>query len=132
MSAKKLQMKRTQPGEGRGRRQVAEKYLEVATVISVEDGAAINVCVSVAVLAGIAAGDAICSAALGERYSGSDHETAADVLARVDDKLGKSLRDLIKLKSTSHYGFDLLSPAQRRTALRCAGALVDEARLRQP
>lgn len=132
MSPKKLQTKKTQPGEGRGRRQVAEKYLEVAKLIDSEDGAAINVCVGVAVLAGIAAGDAICAAALGERSSGQDHEAAADVLARVDRKLGKLLRDLVTLKSMSHYGFGLLSPAQRRTALRGATALVADARIRQP
>ena len=132
MSPRKLQTKKTQPGEGRGRRQVAEKYLEVATLIDSEDGAAVNVCVGVAVLAGIAAADAICAAAHGERYSGQDHEAAADLLTRVDKDLGKLLRDLIRLKSTSHYGFGLLSPAQRRTALRCATALVADARLRQP
>jgi hypothetical protein len=72
MSPKKLQTRRVDPGEGRGRRQVAEKYLEVANLIDSEDAAAINVCVGVAVLAGIAAADAICAAALGERYSGPD------------------------------------------------------------
>ena len=132
MSPKRLTTKATQPGEGRGRRQVAEKYLEVANLIDSEDGTALNVCVGVAVLAGIAAGDAVCAAALGERYSGQDHEAAADVLSRVDPKLGKQLRDLVTLKSISHYGFGLLSPAQRKTALRCASALVAEARLRQP
>ncbi len=55
MSPKKVQTSRVQPGEGRGRRQVAEKYLEVASLIDSEDGTAINVCVGVAVLAGIAA-----------------------------------------------------------------------------
>ena len=83
MSPKRLTTKATQPGEGRGRRQVAEKYLEVANLIDSEDGTALNVCVGVAVLAGIAAGDAVCAAALGERYSGQDHEAAADVLSRV-------------------------------------------------
>jgi hypothetical protein len=102
-------VKATRPGEGRGRRQVAEKYLDVANLIDSEDGAAINVCVGVAVLAGIAAADAICAAALGERYSGQDHEAAAEVLARVDPILGKYPRDLLTLKTTSHYGFGLLS-----------------------
>ena len=59
MSPKRLTTKATQPGEGRGRRQVAEKYLEVANLIDSEDGTALNVCVGVAVLAGIAAGDAV-------------------------------------------------------------------------
>jgi hypothetical protein len=132
LSPKKVQTRRVQPGEGRGRRQVAEKYLEVASLIDSEDGTAINVCVGVAVLAGIAAADAICAAALGERYSGPDHDIAVEVLSRVDSKLGKQLRDLVTLKTTSHYGFSLLTPSQRKTAIRCATALVADARLRQP
>ena len=56
---------------------------------------------------------------VGERYSGQDHDAAAEVLGRVDLRLGKLLRDLVTLKTTSHYGFGLLSPAQRRPALRC-------------
>lgn len=132
MSPKKVETRLTQPGEGRGRRQVAEKYLEVANLIDSEDGTAINVCVGVAVLSGIAAADAISAAALGERSTGQDHADAAEVLGRVDPKLAKQLRDIITLKSASHYGFGLLSPAQRKTALRCATALVAEARLRQP
>ena len=132
MSPKKLPTKRTQPGEGRGRRIVAEKYLEVAELIDTEDGASINVCVGVAVLAGIAASDAICAAALGERYSGQDHDTAADLLQRVDPALGKQLRDLVAMKNTSHYGHHLLSAKNRKSALRGATSLVDEARLRQP
>jgi hypothetical protein len=132
MSPKKVQTTATKPGEGKGRRQVAEKYLEVAQLIDAEDGAAINVCVGVAVLAGIAAADAVCAAALGERYSGPDHDMAVEVLGRVDSKLGKQLRDLVSLKNISHYGFNLLSGSQRKTALRCAASLVAEVRLRQP
>jgi hypothetical protein len=132
MSPKAVQTRTTQPGEGRGRRQVAEKYLEVAMLIDSEDGTAINVCVGVAVLAGIAAADAICAASIGERYSGSDHFAAADVLGRVSAKLGKQLRELVTLKATSRYGHGLLSAAQRKTALLCASALVADARLRQP
>jgi len=111
---------------------VAEKYLQVARLIDSEDGTAINVCVGVAVLAGIAAADAICAAALRERYSGQDHLAAAELLARVEPKLGKLLRDLVTLKNHSHYGFGLLSPEQRAAAMRNATSLVAEARLRQP
>lgn len=98
MSPMKLQTKKTNAGEGRGRRQVAEKYLEVAELIDSEDDTALNVCVGVAVLAGIAASDAICAAALGERYSGEDHDAAADLFGRVDPKLGKALHDLVALE----------------------------------
>lgn len=132
MSPKKLPTRNVQSGEGRGRRMVAEKYLDVAELIDSEDGAAINVCVGVAVLAGIAAGDAICAAALGERYAGQDHVAAAELLERVDPTLGKQLRDLVAMKSVSHYGHGLLTPRNRSSALRCARALVVEARLRQP
>ncbi len=132
MSPRKLQTKKTNVGEGRGRRQVAEKYLEVAELIDSEDGTAINVCVGVAVLSGIAASDAICAAALGDRYSGEDHDAAADLLGRVDPKLGKALHDLVALKGESHYGAALLTANDRKKALRCATTLVDEARLRQP
>lgn len=132
MSPKRLQSRTTNPGEGRGRRIIAQKYVEVANLIDSEDGTAINVCVGVAVLAGIAASDAICAAALGERYAGDDHDAAADLLARVDPKLGKYLRDLVALKGHSHYGFALLTVRERRKALRCATALVDEAHRRLP
>lgn len=59
MSPSKLSTRPADKGWGRGRARVAEKYLEVAGVVDDEDGAAINVCVGLAVLAGIAAGDAI-------------------------------------------------------------------------
>ena len=132
MTPKKLPLKDISKTEGRERRRVAEKYLEVAELISSEEGVAINVAVGVAVLAGIAASDAICAAALGQRYSGPDHDAAADLLERVDGELAKQLRDLVALKGASHYGATLLSAAQRTVALRRAGALVAEARLRQP
>ena len=83
--------------------------------------------VALAVLAGIAAGDAICIAATGERYSGPDHAAAADLLARVDTILGRKLRDLVDLKPGSHYGQTLLSVDSRTKALRAAKALVDAA-----
>ena len=62
MTPRKLQTRPGGPGDAKGRRLVAEKYLEVADLTSSEDGATINVTVGIAVLAGIAAGDAICLA----------------------------------------------------------------------
>lgn len=114
----------------RGRRRVGEKYLEVATVVDEEDGEAINVCVGLLVLAGIAAADAICAAALGERYSGSDHAAAATLLGRVDRKLGTRLRTLVSLKPGAHYGNALLSRRQRDAALKAATELVEAAKAR--
>jgi len=102
------------------------KYVEVAELIDSEDDA-INVCVGLAILAGIAAGDAICAASMGERYSGADHASAAALLERTDRALGTQLRVLIRLKPAAHYGNDLLKPADRTKALRAARSLVDEA-----
>jgi len=46
VSPKKLSTKVVDLSWGRGRRRIAEKYLEVAQLIDAEDGAAINVCVA--------------------------------------------------------------------------------------
>lgn len=120
----------TRPGDraqARARRDVARKYLEVAELAATEDGAAVNVCVGVAVLSGIAAGDSICLAASGERYSGTDHAAAADLLSRTSRERGKDLRRLAALKPASHYGERLLAPRDRTAALRAARRLLDDA-----
>lgn len=124
---------RTSSGDwvaARFRRQVAEKYLEVADLIAAEDGASVNVCVGTAILAGIAAGDAVCLAAIGERYAGPDHAAAAIFLSAVDQELGKRLRSLVQLKAAAHYGDHLLSTDDRTKALRQANALVHAAQQR--
>lgn len=130
MTPKKLTTRQAGPSQAKARRVIAATYLEVAELIASEDGAAVNVCIGLAVLAGIAAGDAICIAATGERYAGQDHAAAAELLERVDAASGKRLRQLVGLKPGSHYGEDLLCDADRKTALRCATALVKEARTR--
>lgn len=112
---------------GRPRRLVAQKYREVAEVAAVEDGAAINVCVGLCVLAGVAASDAVWAAAAGERYSGSDHSSAVDLLTRHDSDAAKHLRTLIALKPAAYYGTDLLKESDRKAALRASASLVDEA-----
>lgn len=132
MSPKKLPTRQADMHHARARRKIAQKYLEAADMVAVEDGAAVNVCVGLAVLAGIAAGDAICIAAMGERYSGQDHAAAAELLSRVDATLGKRLRQLADLKPGSHYGDALLGGQDRRNALRSAGVLVQAAVDRVP
>lgn len=127
MSPKKLPVRAGDRGQARSRRRIAAKYLEVAELIVAEDGAAINVCVGISVLAGIAASDAVCLAVTGERYSGADHAAAAELLGRVDAKLGAQLGNLVTLKPGSHYGHALLDAKDRTAALRAARALVDAA-----
>lgn len=130
MSPKRLSTRDAEKSEAVSRRRIAEKYLEVAQIAATEDGTAINVTVGVAVLAGIAAGDAICIAATGLRYSGRDHAAAADLLRQVDRAMGDELRVLVDLKAASHYGDSLLTDRDRTRALRAATALVAAARER--
>ena len=111
--------------EAAGRRRIAVKYLEVAQIAATEDGPAINVAIGVAVLAGIAASDAICGAALGERYAGQDHTAAVNVLKRVDAQLARKLKSLADMKPGSHYGDALLTASDR--AIKAATDLVHAA-----
>ena len=128
MTPKKLPTRPGDRGSAGARARVAAKYLEVAELVATEEqGATINVCVGLCVLAGIAAGDAICLIATGERYSGPDHAAAAELLDRVHAESGKRLRMLVRLKPISHYGDTLLSERDRTAALRAAAALVEEA-----
>ena len=110
--------------EARARRRIAEKYLEVADLVSLEGGATTNVCVGLAVLAGIAAGDAICLMADGQRYSGSNHNDAARLLERHHADSGRRLRKLLGLKPESHYGHGLISDQERDKAVTWARQLV--------
>jgi len=130
MTPRRLPTRSADRAEGRGRLRVGRKYLEVAELLRDERDESLNVCVGLAVLAGIAAADSICAAALGERYSGADHHAAATLLARVDQSLGRRLSRLVGLKSESQYGSGLLSAHDRDVALREAGALVAEAESR--
>ncbi len=128
MSPKKHRTNIGGPAEGRRRLSIAEQYLALAGMLEDDpsDGA-INACIGTCVLAGIAAADAICYARLGERYAGPDHDQAADVLDRVDKELGSTLRSLNRLKTKSQYGDEWLTDSTRKSALRNARALVNEA-----
>jgi hypothetical protein len=109
----------------------AELYLEVAERLLAEEvGEQATVATGNAVLAAIAAGDAICCATAGSRYRGSDHGQAADHLERVtgDRKLGSLLRDVLGLKDAGQYGLSNVAASRARAALRKADQLVSAAR----
>ncbi|WP_353951722.1 hypothetical protein V6K52_19190 [Knoellia sp. S7-12] len=115
-------------GQARARRIIAARYFEVADLASSEEGpGANNVVVGIAVLAGIAASDAICLSATGSRYAGEDHAEAARVLGRVDKGLGNELSKLVRLKPSAHYGSTFISDSDRVRALRAAATLVEAA-----
>jgi hypothetical protein len=111
----------------------ARLYLEVATtVIGVEGDEDATVATGNAVLAAIAAADAICCSSTGSRYRGQDHARAAEVLERAtgDKRLGTLLRDVVTLKDLGHYGLGNVVVSRAKAAVRKAGQLVAEAEKR--
>jgi hypothetical protein len=80
-----------------------------------------------AVLAGIAASDAACCAALGRRARGQDHHEAEGLLAQVlagGAEAASTLRRLLDLKDTAQYGLIHVSRQRLTSALRQASKLV--------
>ena len=110
--------------------QPARIYLTTAEIV-IDEAAdeAATVATGNAVLAGIAAADAICADASGQRYRGPDHRAAANHLERVtgDRAFGRTWRELIDLKDAGHYGLRNVSRTNARKALRRAKKLVEEA-----
>jgi hypothetical protein len=109
--------------DARRRLEEAREFLDTAEVV---DSA--NVAVSNAVLAGIAASDAACCSALGERSRGQDHSAAVELVTLVEPggrDAGRSLQRLLSQKDAAQYGVARVSASTRKTALRQATALVD-------
>lgn len=87
-----------------------------------------NVVGSLAVLAGIAASDAACCAALGQRSRSQDHHDAINVVAQVRPSgadAAKDLRRLLGVKDDAQYGVIHVGEAELKTALRCARRMVE-------
>lgn len=107
----------------------ARKFLEVAELCAVEDQnpESATVAASLAVLAGIAAADAACCAALGLRARGQDHHDAEKHLGQVEPggpEAARALKRLLDLKDTAQYGLIHLGGEKLRIALRQASVLV--------
>lgn len=120
--------------EARARLQRAEKFLEVAELITDEaapDPDFISAAAALSVLAGIAASDAACCKALGLRSRSPDHHDAEALLVQIapggDDAAG-ALRRLINLKDEAHYSFYNVGTQDLRSAFRQAQKLIDFAR----
>jgi hypothetical protein len=78
--------------------------------------------------AGIAAADAACCRALGERSRGDDHREATKLVAQVQpggDDAAKALGRLLTLKTDAEYGLTAVSRANRDLAIRQARKLVE-------
>jgi hypothetical protein len=107
-------------------------YLEVAELVLGEPirEEFLSVAAGLAVLAGIAASDAICGIRLGSRYRGDNHRDAAGVLetaTRDGADLANALSRLVDLKDEAHYGVVIVSATKARAALRLARKLVERA-----
>ncbi len=118
--------------EARARFRTAQAYQEVADLVLGESGREefLNVAAGLAVLAGIAASDAISAIRLGQIHRGDDHRAAAELLRQATpdgDKLAATFARLIDLKDEAHYGVMMVGARKARDAVRWAKQLVDRA-----
>lgn len=131
--------------DARTRAAHARAYLETAKLIGSEadkpDEVNFNhVAAGNAVLAAIAASDALCCKLLGERSRGQDHRDAVGLLAQVrfgagtDALQARRARDLsralataLDLKDDSHYGTLMIGLNELRRLIRAAELLVSAA-----
>ena len=131
--------------DAKARYKIAEAYLEVARLTMSEkdrpeDYDYNHAAAGIAVLAAIAASDALCCRFLGERSEGQNHRDAIALLATVrfgegDERqrsrrarsLAESLATAIDLKDSSHYGMSLLGLAEVKKLVRAASRLVEAA-----
>jgi hypothetical protein len=123
---------RTQPcstSQAQTRLGHAEKFLDVADLVAAEgaDTEYASAAAALAVLAGIAAADAACCAALGRRSRGQDHRQAVELVEQIapgGGDAGNALRRVLSLKDEAHYGLFDVGGADLRAALRQARELV--------
>ena len=131
--------------DARARAAHARAYLEVAKLVrgdadKPEDLNFNHVAAGNAVLAAIAASDALCCRLLGERSRGQDYRDAVALLEQVrfgtgtDQAQVKRARDLARalataldLKDDSHYGTLMVGATELRRLIRAAQVLVSAA-----
>lgn len=117
--------------EARQRLEHARLYLDVADLAGGEKDPDLEygpVAGSVTILAGIAAADAACCAALGRRSRSDDHQDATLLLAQIEPggkAAAQAMRRLIALKDSAHYGFLSLGSGELKGAVRQAAALTE-------
>ena len=122
------------PDAAKKRAAIAMAYLETADCILEERSELkeehLSVAAGNAVLAGIAASDAICCKHLRKVHRGDDHRGAADLLrSAVPDgkQLAAKLGRLLDVKDEAHYGIYFISVRKASDAVKVAGTLVRRA-----
>src|SRR5579859_96211 len=118
--------------EARSRLRTARAYLEVADLVPSETNRDeyLNVSAGLAVLAGIAAADAICCGRLRVRHRGDNHRDAADLLRRATPdgaELAATLSRLLDIKDAAHYGVPVVAAVKHETLI--AGPLASSSGL---
>lgn len=118
--------------QGRLRLRSAQAFLEVADLVLDErDRVEMpGIAAGLAVLAGIAASDAICAARLHRIHRGEDHRAAAYLLQTATPdgkKLAATFLRLVDIKDDAHYGLTVVEPAKARRAVNWARRLVERA-----
>ena len=114
--------------EARRRLTTARAYLEAADLILGDERREFSgVAAGNAVLAGIAAANAICGKGQKRCFRGEDHRQAAELLEAgfVDGpKCKRALLRLLDLKDAAHYGFQDFSRVNVQKAVKLARGLV--------
>lgn len=113
----------------------AESFLVVADLVLDQSDdpvlALTSVAASLAVLAGIAAADATCCAALGRRARGQNHEEAVALVRTIEpmgEAMARDLARLLALKDDAQYGVLVVSTVRARSSVGWARRLVAAAR----
>jgi hypothetical protein len=123
---------RTQPcdrGDARTRLEHARSFLDVAALVGTDrdELATSSVSTALAVLAAIAASDAVCCAVLRRRPRGQDHQQAVALLRTVTPDgpdMARDLERLLAIKDDAHYGLLDISTQRATSALRQARRLL--------
>jgi hypothetical protein len=120
------------PAEARARREQAKAFIDVAEMVLSEPATQTHthVAATLAVLAAIAATDAICGLRLGRYSRSQDHDEAAALLETVDlpdHTLPTKLRRVLASKDNVLYSPRLVSKTDARALVRQARVLVDAA-----
>lgn len=122
---------RTRPmslADARSRAESARRFLEVARETQTLHEDWTDVMASNAVLAGIAASDAICGCVLRLASSGEDHAQAVELLRTATPEgpaYAKELRRLVEIKTAAQYSPATTSAEVATRSLVWAGRLVE-------
>lgn len=131
MAGKPTRTSRCDQRDARKRLAHAKQFIQVAGLVVDESGVDAEyaqAAAALAVLAGIAASDAACCAALGERSRSQKHADAAELLVKIEPggpDVSRDFKRLIALKDQAHYGMWDVGGVHLRNCIRWAGNLVE-------